>query len=226
MDYSKILVNRDFKFQISDLKNIDLTNLDPKDTTNPNYKYRLNKETYIAFLKLKKFLLNEYNINIKVDGGYRSLYNQKRIYEGILLDNYKKYRNKYNKYQALLLAKDETNKTVAPVGASEHHTGLAIDLGIYFNNRILKKDKASDDKYRNEFYKIILKHINDFGFILRYPEDKESQIITGYSYEPWHIRFIGKEQALDMKQKNILTLEEYLRPDIYKRREKVCRKIK
>ena len=47
-----------------------------------------------------------------------------------------------------------------------------------------------------------------FGFILRYPEGKED--ITGYNYEPWHIRYVGKEAAKEIYNKGI-TLEEYLK---------------
>ncbi|MNN52919.1 D-alanyl-D-alanine carboxypeptidase [compost metagenome] len=49
-------------------------------------------------------------------------------------------------------------------------------------------------------------HAQEYGFIIRYPEGKES--ITGYKYEPWHIRYVGKEIAQDVTSKGI-TLEEY-----------------
>ncbi len=80
---------------------------------------------------------------------------------------------------------------VAVPGYSEHHTGLAIDLYL-----------ESVDVWAK-----IHAHLAEFGFILRYPEGKES--ITGYAYEPWHIRFVGVETATEIAERG-LTLEEYL----------------
>lgn len=60
---------------------------------------------------------------------------------------------------------------------------------------------------QEKIYLEIHKHLNKFGFILRYPKEKEE--ITGYNYEPWHIRYVGKEAA-DIIYKNNLTLEEYV----------------
>ncbi|MFT4245995.1 MAG: D-alanyl-D-alanine carboxypeptidase family protein [Micrococcaceae bacterium] len=53
------------------------------------------------------------------------------------------------------------------------------------------------------------KHCNNYGFIIRF--SKDAQEITGYMYEPWHIRYVGKDIAEDMKNKNITTLEEYFK---------------
>lgn len=54
--------------------------------------------------------------------------------------------------------------------------------------------------------KWLVQHCSEFGFILRYPKGKED--ITGYSYEPWHFRYVGKEAAKYIYEKNI-TLEEF-----------------
>jgi D-alanyl-D-alanine carboxypeptidase len=58
-----------------------------------------------------------------------------------------------------------------------------------------------------EIFKIIHKALAKYGFILRYPKGKED--ITGYSYEPWHIRYVGVKYAKEIYKKAI-TLEEYL----------------
>ncbi len=84
------------------------------------------------------------------------------------------------------------NEYVALAGYSEHHTGLALDIIINNDN----------DKVYEEIHPILHK----FGFILRYPEGKED--ITGYSYEEWHIRYVGLIPAKIMYDNN-LTLEEY-----------------
>jgi len=82
-------------------------------------------------------------------------------------------------------------------GKSEHQTGLAFDLIDSNTNDLLRNTRAT---------KWLEDHAHEYGFIIRYPKDKES--ITGYMYEPWHIRYIG-DRAKDIYDSG-LTLEEYL----------------
>jgi len=84
-------------------------------------------------------------------------------------------------------------------GYSEHQSGLALDL-----------NKIDDLFYQTDEYKWLDENAQYYGFILRYPKDKES--ITGYKYEPWHFRFVGTKLAMDIK-KSGLCLEEYLNID-------------
>ena len=94
---------------------------------------------------------------------------------------------------------------VATPGFSEHHTGLAIDICLLIGDRIVNQ---RNDLFNNkEIFAKIHKSLANFGFILRYPEGKEK--VTGYKYEPWHIRFVGKEVAKEIYHQG-LTLEEYL----------------
>ena len=86
-------------------------------------------------------------------------------------------------------AYEETLKTVALPGTSEHELGLSTDLV---------------GKEANEWLAV---HCWEYGFILRYPADKED--ITGITNEPWHFRYVGVEVAMDMKDTG-LCLEEYL----------------
>ncbi len=81
-------------------------------------------------------------------------------------------------------------------GFSEHQTGLVIDV-----NSI---DDAFGETQEAQWLK---EHCADYGFIIRYPEDKVD--ITGYKYEPWHIRYVGVEIAKEMQELG-LCLEEYL----------------
>lgn len=90
-----------------------------------------------------------------------------------------------------------TEKYVAKVGVSEHHTGLAIDI---------KSGDTSPFIISRE-YLWLKKNAFKFGFILRYPEGKED--ITGYNFEPWHYRYVGKKVAKFIT-KNNMTLEEYI----------------
>mgnify|MGYP002604347420 CR=1 FL=1 len=148
---------------------------------------KLEKNTLLAFNELRDYLLSM-NIEIGIDSAYRSLDEQQQI-----IDEFKKkYGNDYTNF-------------VAPLRASEHHTALAIDLSI-------KKDREfltdNDELFANEeVFREISKNLHKFGFILRYPKGKER--ITGYSYEPWHIRYVGVVPATIM-YKNKLTLEEYI----------------
>ena len=86
-------------------------------------------------------------------------------------------------------------------GQSEHQTGLCMDL-ISIKNVTLDETFAD-----NPAYAWLVKNAHSFGFILRYPKGKEG--ITGYSYEPWHYRFVGVEAATAIYEQGI-TLEEYL----------------
>lgn len=86
-------------------------------------------------------------------------------------------------------------------GQSEHQTGLCMDL-ISTKNVVLDESFAG-----NPAYAWLVENAHSFGFILRYPKGKEG--ITGYSYEPWHYRFVGVEAATAIYEQGI-TLEEYL----------------
>ena len=90
----------------------------------------------------------------------------------------------------------------APPKTSEHHTGLCVDFITEDMGGILDERFAEKDAYA-----WLLQNAHQFGFILRYPAEKES--VTGYIYEPWHYRFVGREAATDIYDSG-LTLEEYL----------------
>ena len=108
---------------------------------------------------------------------------------------------------------DYAAKTVAAPGFSEHHTGLALDL--YFNiqddNGEFRDLYYNEDMMKEEYTGIwdaIHAKLADYGFILRYLDGKEH--LTGYGYEPWHIRYIDDVTiAKDIMERDI-TLEEYL----------------
>lgn len=119
--------------------------------------------------------------------GYRSSQEQTAIYNDSIKNN----------------GEDFTRKYVALPNHSEHQTGLAIDLG-------LNKEKIDficpDFPYSgicDKFRRIC----SDYGFVLRYAEDKEE--ITGISHEPWHFRYVGFPHSKIM-EKNGLSLEEYI----------------
>lgn len=128
----------------------------------------------------------EDNIELFATSGYRSYNTQKSIFEANV-------RRKGEK---------EANKTSAYPGQSEHQTGLAMDVtsrSVGFGLEESFGDVKEGIWVRENAHK--------FGFIVRYPKGKER--ITGYSYEPWHLRYVGKEVAEAITAAGI-TLEEYL----------------
>ena len=120
--------------------------------------------------------------------GYRSVQRQKNNFENLIAD----YVNKgYSKAQATVMA----SEIILPPSTSEHNAGLAMDflsLEVSFEN--------SDE------FAWLQENAADYGFILRYPKDK--QHITKITYEPWHWRYVGVETAKAMKQSGEC-LEEY-----------------
>jgi D-alanyl-D-alanine carboxypeptidase len=117
---------------------------------------------------------------------YRSYATQKAVF------------NRYVKQDGLKKARTYS----AIPGTSEHETGLAIDVSGS-NGKC-----AAEDCFAGSKEAIWLgKHVQEYGFIIRYPQGKEK--ITGYNYEPWHLRYVGTEVSLEITKKGI-TLEEYL----------------
>ena len=119
------------------------------------------------------------------------------------------YNRKVNEYLQYgydeKTAKTEAAKWVAPPGTSEHHTGLAMDIvssdyWSYYSD--LEHEFENFDSFR-----WLYEHCAEFGFVLRYPKDKQD--ITGITYEPWHYRYVGVENAKYIME-NGLCLEEYL----------------
>ena len=102
-------------------------------------------------------------------------------------------------------ARDLTNAYFAPAEASEHSTGLAFDwLGTEWTGIGGGLDEAYADQPSAQW---LSENAQDYGFILRYPQGKEQ--VTGYSFEPWHYRYVGVEAAQYISKYDI-TLEEFL----------------
>lgn len=110
------------------------------------------------------------------------------------------YNRKVNFYVNQGISAEEANQKasaqVLPAGCSEHNAGLAMDIV-----------SASSDFINTKEYKWLCENAYNYGFILRYPEDKTA--ITGMNFKPWHWRYVGTQAAKEMKEKN-QCLEEYL----------------
>lgn len=96
---------------------------------------------------------------------------------------------------------DHARRYVALPGCSEHHTGLAVDFSLYF------PDGTSADFAGEGEYGWITENAPRYGFVLRYPEGKET--LTGIACEPWHFRYVGIPHAAAMTELG-LCLEEYI----------------
>ena len=114
------------------------------------------------------------------------------------ISGYRSYRRQEALYRNAL---QRGSTAVAPPGTSEHQTGLALDISCASLNFELEESFAATKEG-----KWLKSNAPLYGFILRYPRRKEH--ITGYPWEPWHIRFVGKTLSLYLSLTG-LTLEEY-----------------
>lgn len=144
-------------------------------------KMQLRKEAAKAYESFAKAASKE-GLEIRAIATYRSYSYQLGLYN-------------YNKD---LYGIEHADAYYARAGQSEHNSGLAVDItfnGYNFNEI---------ENY--EGYDWILDNMHKYGFILRYPEDKQE--ITRYGYESWHLRYVGKDVAKEIYDHN-WTLEEY-----------------
>lgn len=116
---------------------------------------------------------------------------------------YRSYARQYTIYATNLATNGiaHTNRYSAAPGRSEHQTGLAIDISCASEGFGLEETFADTPEGI-----WVAANAHRFGFILRYPKDKEH--ITGYHYEPWHLRYVGTELAAYLYETG-LTLDEY-----------------
>ncbi|WP_276354112.1 M15 family metallopeptidase [Cohnella caldifontis] len=165
----------------------------PRDLTVPDVpfsfsgdsdKKKMRKEAAAALEKLFAGA-EKAGIRLKAVSGYRSYARQKAIFDA----------------NAAAKGAEEANRTSAHPGQSEHQTGLAMDVSSASVGYALEESFGKTEEGR-----WLAAHAADYGFIIRYPKGKES--ITGYTYEPWHIRYLGKEAAAEVAESR-LTLEQF-----------------
>ena len=149
----------------------------------------VERSAYDAYLEMKA-ALEEEGVYVDLDSARRSIAAQQQIVDDFTV----KYGEDYVK------------RYVAVPGYSEHHTGLALDL--YLNIDGVDVYENEDMVEYPEIWARIHEKLADYGFILRYLEGKEA--ITGYSYEPWHIRYVGSADIAKEITDQGVTLEEYL----------------
>lgn len=125
------------------------------------------------------------NVHLQGVSGYRSYQTQKGLFNYYVETQGEEHAKQYSAYP----------------GTSEHQTGLAIDVAGADGRNLLEESFA--DTKEGQW---LASNVSTFGFIIRYPKGKEQ--ITGYAYEPWHLRYVGKAVAEEIATKGI-TLEEY-----------------
>lgn len=179
-----VLVNKQYAFP---------EGYEPKDLVYPNVPFifnekiekRMMREEAAKYLEKMFNAANQQNIHLAGVSAYRSSQTQTTLF------------NNYVERDGI-----EKAKTYSAVpGTSEHQSGLAIDVS--------GSDGAcaADDCFANtEEAAWLADNAHKYGYIIRFPKDKEN--ITGYQYEPWHIRYIGVNLATELYNKG-LTLEEY-----------------
>ena len=144
-----------------------------------NYNPGVNEEA-LKNLKQMQADAKAVGLNIPLISGYRSYETQEKLYKKYVLKDGEKNASTYS----------------AKAGNSEHQTGLAFDIGS-----VDRSFEGTDEA------KWISENAHLYGFIVRYPKGKTS--VTGYIYEPWHVRYLGKKIAKKVYESK-LTLEEYL----------------
>ena len=170
--------------------------------------YRIDVGYASGNYRLDKRIIADYQSMIaaaKQDGIVLSIISGFRTYAG----QTSLYNRKVNQYLSQGYSKERANElaaqVVAPPGTSEHLTGLAVDListnWYSYNNDLNERFEQTPE------FQWLYSHCAQYGFVLRYPKDKVA--ITGYSYEPWHYRYVGREAAADIMSRKIC-LEEYV----------------
>lgn len=136
----------------------------------------------------------EYGMELIICSAYRGYEKQQEL----LNESIEKYMGKGLNYESAFF---QAKRQLERVGCSEHHTGLAVDIvGEHYQSLDAGQANTAEARWLAE-------HAHEYGFILRYPKDKEK--ITGLEFESWHFRYVGTEAAGFMKEHN-LCFEEFL----------------
>ena len=146
---------------------------------------QVNEQTALALEALNAAATAE-GVKLKLASAYRSYDTQTEIYDS----------------EVRGFGQAQADRESARPGHSEHQTGWAADLGAANGKCEIRSCFADTPEC-----KWLAANAHVFGFIIRYAEGKEH--ITGYMYEPWHLRFVGTNLSTEMHNKKILTLEEF-----------------
>lgn len=177
-----ILVNRDYTLSST----YEPDDLIKPDVRNDSSSILMREDAAHALEELFAAAKEEAGLDLIAASGYRSYRTQELIYQ-------RKIKSMGSVEKAQLL--------VAPPGASEHQLGLAMDV------KCKSVDHLNSSFGKTKEGQWLQENAHRFGFIIRYKEEWTE--ITGYAYEPWHIRYVGKVHAPLIYEMNV-PLEEYI----------------
>jgi len=165
----------------------------PSNLTNPKVALRLSSSTPEMNIRgdvapaVEQLFAGAANAGHKLlfASGYRSEALQKQLYDGYVRTD----------------GQEAADRSSAKPGTSEHQTGLAFDICLANSGCSLEQSFGTTPAGQ-----WIADHAHEYGFVVRYQQGKEQ--ITGYEYEPWHLRYVGTELATELHS-NGLTMEEF-----------------
>ena len=172
-----MLVNKFYKLD----ENFERNDIEDIPLTVAYSGQKASKVVIEQYLKMREDIQNELNVHLMVNSSYRPYKDQEEIYNSFKLRG-QSYADSY----------------AARPGFSEHQTGLALD--------IFSPGTTTDMFHTTNAYAWLQNHAHEYGFILRYPENKE--YLTGYKPESWHYRYVGIDMASKIKNEGI-TFDEY-----------------
>lgn len=152
--------------------------------------YVIEKRTYEAFLRLRDDLLANDGIQAELISVYRTVERQKGIFD----------------YYTQQFGQEYAKTYAALPGCSEHHTGLAIDVGFLLDGKV--EHGIASLLSNDHLFKVVHGKLAKYGFLLRYPEGKKS--ITHVGYEPWHFRYIDSPEIAREITARGICFEEYM----------------
>ena len=151
--------------------------------------YQIEKKTYEAFMRLREELLENDGIQAELISVYRTIPDQEATFN--------RYVEKFGM--------DYARTYAALPGHSEHHTGLAIDVGVMIDGKLIRTIEGMLEL--DHLFKIMQSKLPKYGFILRHPKGKEA--VTKIGYECWHFRYIDSPALAKEITDQGICFEEY-----------------
>ena len=185
----------------------ELCELDGGYTTNGK-QISLDSKVAAAVVSMIDAMREDGITNVSVTSGYRTYEYQQKLFNKYIAEE----KAAHPDWSDEKVREQVLTYSAAP-GTSEHQTGLCVDLfttemeGLWNYGSETPKNPYDKGFAETAAFEWLQKHAHEYGFILRFPENKTD--ITGYSYESWHYRYVGVEHAAKIHEQGI-TLEEYL----------------
>ena len=180
-----ILINSENKIPEGFLDTVELVEVENPEGS----RFRVEKKTYEAFLKLQADIRENDGLEIALLNSYRTLEAQQKAFDNYFYKFGLAYAEKY----------------AARPGCSEHHTGFAIDVSFLQDGKLTHS--AQELLKLDDLFQVVHKKLAKYGFLLRYPRGKEE--ITKINYEPWHYRYIDDPVIAKEIAERGICFEEY-----------------